>query len=378
MRTKMHSLLLLISLAVLSCMAGCANIEKPDVEEVITGELDLLKNLDLKTTQKYISYKELFPDASKTSTLPKEVEEVFSLFFQNFDYKILSLNVKEETATAKIRLQTIDAQALARDFAAERLKQHIADASQYPRETEENSDNSLQAHYLLLNKLLKNNEYKTVETNCTMHLVNNNDTWLIKQDRSLENELVGGFITYISNPNLLNAKESLQIYMDAMCDMDTKQLANYLGLLETLHTNNAARKALANELMEQIHKYFDYQIVSCTENEYTAQARIKLTTMDAEAILDRYEKQLSEYLATAEAVIAGSEGRTLKSQELLLKQIIQNTKTTTAEVTVDLINDGILWQLQLDGEMGDVLLDHLVDARLLAETKKELTEETSE
>lgn len=51
--------------------------------------MDRLKDLDSKTTQKYISYKEMFPDATENTELSDEINNVFSLFFQKFDYKIL-------------------------------------------------------------------------------------------------------------------------------------------------------------------------------------------------------------------------------------------------------------------------------------------------
>ena len=83
---------LLIILAVIT-VTGCSHTDKTDVEGVITNELDLLKNLDTDTTRKYVSYKELFPDATEDTELSKEVKEVFSLFFKDFNYKILTINV---------------------------------------------------------------------------------------------------------------------------------------------------------------------------------------------------------------------------------------------------------------------------------------------
>ena len=44
---------LLIILAVI-CLTGCSHVDKTDVQAVITNELDLLKNLDSDTTQKYV------------------------------------------------------------------------------------------------------------------------------------------------------------------------------------------------------------------------------------------------------------------------------------------------------------------------------------
>ena len=121
---------LLIILAVI-CLTGCSHVDKTDVQAVITNELDLLKNLDSDTTQKYVSYKELFPDATKEIKLSNEVKEVFSLFFQNFDYEILSVNVDNDKKEANVSLQlsTLDARTLAEDYAQASLETAILKAA---------------------------------------------------------------------------------------------------------------------------------------------------------------------------------------------------------------------------------------------------------
>ena len=71
---------LLFILMSVTFLTGCSHVDKTDVEAVITNELNLLKNLDSDTTQKYVSYKELFPDTTQEIELSKEIKEVFSLF----------------------------------------------------------------------------------------------------------------------------------------------------------------------------------------------------------------------------------------------------------------------------------------------------------
>ena len=92
----------LLLIFAVSMIIGCSHTDKTDVEGVITNELDLLKNLDSDTAQKYISYKELFPDATEKTERSKEVEEVFSLFFQDFDYRILRIKVDREIGRAHV------------------------------------------------------------------------------------------------------------------------------------------------------------------------------------------------------------------------------------------------------------------------------------
>ena len=211
---------LLIILAVI-CLTGCSHVDKTDVQAVITNELDLLKNLDSDTTQKYVSYKELFPDATKEIKLSNEVKEVFSLFFQNFDYEILSVNVDNDKkeATASLRLSTIDAASLAKDYGEASLKNAILKAADSEEQATEKNTDSMEERYLLLDQLLSNNNYATVERECTVELCNkgsndDKDEWEIIRSHSLENNLVGGLMTYLSDNNLLSPEETLTVYLN--------------------------------------------------------------------------------------------------------------------------------------------------------------------
>lgn len=54
--------------------------KKKKIDEVVKRELDLLKHLDSDTTQKYISYQEIFPGDLEDAAMSSDIEEVFSLF----------------------------------------------------------------------------------------------------------------------------------------------------------------------------------------------------------------------------------------------------------------------------------------------------------
>ena len=86
---------------------------------------------------------------------------------------------------------------------------------------------------------------------------------------------------------------------------------------------------------------------------------LSITSFDSDAILSAYQKQLDQYLATAEAVIEGSEGRLAKSQEFLLDAINSNEGTATSEVTLNLTNDGVDWNVELGSEIGKALFGNL-------------------
>ena len=339
-----------------SMLIGCSHVDRGDVEGVITNELDLLKNLDSDTAQKYVSYRELFPDATKSTELSKEVKEVFSLFFQDFDYKILNINVAKDkqTAEASLKLSTIDAKALAKDYAVSSLKEAVLKAADSDSQSTEEPSDSMEERYLILNGLLKNNSYKTVEADCTITLVNTGtskkEEWEIRRTHDLENALVGGLMTYLSDSDLLTPEETLTVYLNTLKTMDLSQMSNYLGIESLLNTSDKAKDAIASALVEQVHENFDFKITNAKVESYRASVDAQLTTFDSSAIMDAYQKELQTYLDSPQAVIDGSQKRYNHSLELLLKNIEDNQATITADASFTLVNDGASWKLQEDGQ----------------------------
>lgn len=357
MKTVKHLLafLMIILLSVFLC--SCSQSAKAHAEKAIKKDLDLLKNLDSETTMQYISYQELFPDSDDSTKLSADIKEVFSLFFQNFDYKILGISVDsdEKNASAQLKLTTLDAEALASDFVSASLQEEILETASGK---ENDNGNSLEQRYLLLYKLLKNNTYSSAERNTSIQLNNlgssSEPDWEITHSSSLENDLVGGLITYLSDPDLVPPAETLTVYLKTLQEMDVKQMANYLGLDSILNTSDSAKNAIASALMEQFHSCFNYKISSTSVSGYLAEVDAELTTFDSNSILTQYEKELNTYLASADAVIDGSQKRYNKSHELLLDSIRNNQATITATATFHLTNDGASWKLENAGtELGN-------------------------
>lgn len=363
MKTVKHLLafLMIILLSVFLC--SCSQSAKAHAEKAIKKDLDLLKNLDSETTMQYISYQELFPDSDDSTKLSADIKEVFYLFFQNFDYKILDISVDsdEKNASAQLKLTTLDAEALASDFVSASLQEEILETASGK---ENDNGNSLEQRYLLLYKLLKNNTYSSAERNTSIQLNNlgssSEPDWEITHSSSLENDLVGGLITYLSDPDLVPPAETLTVYLKTLQEMDVKQMANYLGLDSILNTSDSAKNAIASALMEQFHSCFNYKISSTSVSGYLAEVDAELTTFDSNSILTQYEKELNTYLASADAVIDGSQKRYNKSHELLLDSIKNNQATITATATFHLTNDGASWKLENAGtELGNAIFGTL-------------------
>jgi hypothetical protein len=355
---------------------SCSGKDKSKIEDLIKNELNLLKNLDSDTVQKYVSYTELFPDASQNSDIPDDVQEVFSLFFEDFDYKIQSINVdtKANTATADLRLTTIDAETLARDYAKSLLQYTILTAADSDSQDTEDTLPSTETRYLLLNKLLKQNEYKTIQTDCTIQLVSKDDktdTWEIKRTHMLENDLVGGLVTYLSDNQILSPDETLSVYLDTLKEMDSAQMSNYLGISSLLSTDDESKQQIAAALVEQVHLNFDYEITDTQiSSGSSAIVEADITTFDSDAILEQYQEELDTYLASADAVIDGASVRTEKSYEMLLHAIEDNTKTVKAEASFHLTNDGVSWNLENNNEeLGNAIFGTLASSPVEEDTE---------
>ena len=367
---------LLFILMSVAFLAGCSHVDKTDVEAVITNELNLLKNLDSDTTQKYVSYKELFPDTTQEIELSKEVKEVFSLFFRDFDYEIRNVDVDNDTKEASVSLQlsTLDARTLAKDYAQASLETAILKAAASDTSATEETTDSLEERYLILDNLLKNNKYETVARDCTMTLQNtgtDHDEWEIQRSHSLENDLVGGLISYLSDNNLLSPEETLTIYLNTLKSMNTEQMGNYLGIESLLNTSDSDKNSIASALVEQVHQNFDFKITNCEEQGYTATVSTTITTFDSASILNTFSQEQDAYLSSADAVIDGSEKRYQKSLEMLLNDIKNNTANITSTADFHLTNDGVSWKLDdSNTTIGNAIFGTLSNSPVSEETEE--------
>ena len=164
----------------------------------------------------------------------------------------------------------------------------------------------MEDRYLILDDLLKQNHYETMETECTIRLTDKGTSkqeWEIIRTHSLENDLVGGLMTYLSDSDLMSPEETLSVYLDTLKTMDSKQMGNYLGLESLLNTSDSAKNSIASALVDQVHKTLDYQITSCNIQSYNAVVTTEITTFDSASILSDYQSSRDTYLSSVDAVI---------------------------------------------------------------------------
>ena len=350
MKTLRYLLSVLLCVLTFVCI-GCSGDDHSDIRKAISAELDSLKSPDTNEAYSYLSQSDLFSDGADASNeAPSaEVKDVFSMFFKNFDYSIQSVTVSEDgnTANASVRLTTIDAGALSKDFASSSLREAVKAAAQTGG-TE--SRVSITERYLLLNHLLKTGEYGSVESDCTIKLTNSKNGWTVDHTAALENQLVGGLVSRLADPYILSPEETIEIYLGTIRKMSTDELSRYLGLNDLYSESDDSLRQIYNAMINQVHDHFNYKIQDSTQNGTSAAVNTSITSFDSDAVMERYHSQMDSYLATADAVIEGSDARLAYSRDLLLKCIKENTDVTENTVSFSLKNDGISWKLLDSGQ----------------------------
>lgn len=334
-------------------LTGCTSKEEKAIRQTIHSELDHLVSPDATQINTYLSFQLLFPDAQQddSSDLDPSITEIFTEFYKNFSYKISEVSYDDKSASADVIIHNLDTHALAKDYAIAALKKRIeGDAN--PSQV----DFSLSDSYLLLDKTLKSHDYKQVESDIKVQLKKKNNVWEIVEDTDFDNELSGNFLTYMSDSNLLSPKQVVKIHFDTIKKFDAEQLNRYLSLDSLLNTDNTYTSSIAHALAEQIHKSFDYKIKSDSIENNSAKVVVKITSTDFTSILETYQKQISEWVQSSDALEAGLIGRHEKGREFLLKAIQDNTATTSETVEISLTNDGTSWKMQMDQNLAQAIL----------------------
>lgn len=358
MKKQIKKLLLIISLSLFSfLLSGCLSKEEKAVQHAIEKELNQLKSTDIQTIQNCIATEKFLPHDADTEELEEDVTSIFTLFYKNFHYKTERITVKENKASAKIKLSVIDTKKLAKDFSKASLKKHIEqDAAPTAVEF------SMHDSYLLLEKLLQKNNYKSKNITADISLIKENENWKILHTPELQDLLTGNFLSYVTDCNLLSPKEILKTHLNSMKQFDAEQMKIYLSLDTIFDTNDAYNHSIAHTIAQQISTCFDFKILSEKKEDTSATVTVSIVSVDFHSIMEVYKKELSKWLKTSESLSIGSEGRRQKEQEILLSCIEKNQKTVSHNVEVHLENDGVNWKIQMSEEIVEAVFGDIQEA----------------
>lgn len=353
---KKLALVMLLSVLMLlwaSSLGGCRADTSP--EGIVKAELNLIKKLDKDTIRSFVSYEDMMQSQSTSTDIGSETTEAVQLFFKDFDYKILSSSTTDKTATVNVQITNIDAKALAKDLCRAVISKSVS-----PDSAQELSD--MRSYFSLLRDILSENSYDKVSTPVHFELVNTEDGWSIQTSETLEDELVGGFISCLHDQNLISPEEVVTLTMDALKSLTAAQWVAYLGMDDIFSTYNQLGSEIDLALAEQISRHFSYTIKEARVEDSEAQVDVKITSLDLEQVLSDYRDDLLEYASTTEAVRASDSELSDKTSQLLLDCLKNNESSTSHDVTLNFSNNGYTWELQLDDTFTEALLGNLTEA----------------
>lgn len=336
-------------------------------EQVVRNDLNRIRELDADTIQSFVSYENLINSDLTSSAPDDKTVEAVSLFFKNFNYKIIQKQTEGDTASVTVRITNIDMHALASDLIRAILTESV---DIYTDSNDRQTDN----YYELLCDTLSSKTYETKNTTAVFQLRKDASGWVILADPELENALVSGFISYINDPHLLPVSEILSIHLDAFRELSPEQWADYLAAddIFALYNEEYSHK-IDEEYISQLANAFDYEIIKCTEEEQSAEAVVRIYSVNMSNVLAAYKEKLLAYAQTTRSLRDDSVSFSNETSRLLLESLRENDKTTGTDVTIHMRNTGKLWEIQFDESFTNALMG---DMRGAMDEFNEVTKES--
>ncbi|MGN0356017.1 MAG: hypothetical protein ACI4EI_13225 [Muricoprocola sp.] len=327
-------------------------------ENAVKQELDLIQDLDMDTIQALVSYKDLQVSENTSATAEETALEAIRLFFENFRYKIRSSSQdnKSHTAEVNVDITNLDAQMLAKDL----CRSMVRASMDYKNSNTGQRD--LTSSFTLLKECLENNTYPEKTTSAVIQLTEEDSVWSIQEDSQLEDDLVGGFVSYLSDPYLLTPEDVLSCALDPFINFSAEDWIQYLEIDDIFQVNNELADSLDQLLAEQLESCFDYEILNVTQDNNHAFAEVNLTSLDMDYITQSCVEPLLDYANSTESVRATEEEINRKTAEIIMSALESSTSSRSTVITMELWNTGQMWELSLDDSFSDALLGGMDDA----------------
>ena len=347
MTRKYVSPILLLSLLSALLLSGCG-AKTP--EKLVESELNLIKKLDEKTIQNFVSYEDISQTQSRSTDIGSETTEAVQLFFQNFDYEILSSGITDDSATVTVSITNLDAKSLAHDLHLALVKESVDPHSSYQEPMTMNS------YFTILRDILKNNTYEETTTQAHFELAHLDNGWSIQITQTLEDELVGGLITYLSDPYLLTPNEVATATLDVFTAFSPKDWVGYLDMHDVFAIGSQYSDKVDLSLATQIAKHFSYSISQMKVDGDKATAYADITSLDMSSVLASYKEKLLAYADTTASVRASDSELADQSATFLKEALDENQDTILRSVLLLFQNNGSSWEMTLGDDFGDVIL----------------------
>lgn len=327
-------------------------------ENAVKQELNLIQELDMDAIQTLVSYKDLQISEDSSAAAEETALEAIRLFFKNFHYKIRSSTQDNRSHTAEVNVDitNLDAQMLAKD-----LCRLMVQASMDYKNIH-TGQKDLTSSFALLKECLENNTYPEKTTSAAIQLTEKDGVWSIQENSELEDDLVGGFVSYLSDPYLLTPEDVLSCALDPFIDFSAEEWIQYLAIDDIFQVNNELASSLDQLLAEQLESCFDYEILNVTQDNNHAFAEVNLTSLDMDYVTQACVEPLLDYANSTESVRATEEEINKKTAEIIMNALENSTSSRSTIITMELWNSGQMWEVILDDSFSDALLGGMEDA----------------
>ncbi len=337
--------------------------ENTSPSAAVRNELDLIEQLDDETISSFIDY-QVFTGSSSVpgdlSDKEQEAAKAVHLFFENFRYEIASEHEEKREADVIVTIRNLDTRALAHDLRLELISSRI-DLTGDP---ETSSAYDLNDYFALLSKTLSAHQYETVTTHASFHLNKEDGRWIIDMNEQLQDEIVGGFGTNLTDPDLLEPDEVLTLYLEKYAQLDADGWMQYLDMDDFFATGSTSHASDLDRLYaEKIARFFDWKIDSVElDGEHRANISVTVTSYDLPAAASAYRGKLTEYAKTTDSITSGSQALSDKTASLFIESMNENDASAESQVTVTMTNEEGVWHPGISRELTNAFLGDLDSA----------------
>lgn len=348
--------ILVAQLLLLSFLFTWNNQRMGSPSQAVQYELELIQDLDADTIRSFVSYENLMNSHLDSGTIGAETTEAVALFFEHFRYDIIKEEINGDEAVVTVSIRNLDMHSVAVDCCTEILKQSVQ--IYQDQEALTTSD-----YYRLLRDTLKNGEYSQKETTASFRLTRDETGWIILADETLEDEIVSNFISCMNDPYILPASEVLDIQLNALKSMTAEQWIEYLDIHDIFATHNTDYSSLIDTAFaEQLAKYYNYEILRCSENGNTATAALRIHSTDMTHVLTLYREYLLDYAATTKSIRDDAVSFSNETAGLLLKAFENNKQQGSTDINLTFYNNGNNWDIFYNDSFTDALMGGMSEA----------------
>lgn len=348
--------ILVAQLLFLSFLFTWNNQRMGSPSQAVQYELELIRDLDSDTIRSFVSYENLMHSHLASGAIGTETTEAVELFFEHFRYDITNEEINGDKAVVTVSIRNLDMREVAIACCTEILKQSV---QIYPDEnTFTTSD-----YYRLLRDTLQHGKYSLKETTATFRLTKDESGWVILADQTLEDEIVSNFISCMNDPYILPASEVLDIQLNALKALTADQWTDYLGIQDVFSTYNTDYSTLIDtEYAEQLARYYDYEILRCSENGNAANAVVRIYSVDMTNVLSLYREYLLDYASTTKSIRDDDVSFSNETASLLLKAFEDNHQRGVTDINLTFYNNGNNWDVFFSNAFTDAVMGGMTEA----------------